>query len=103
MPQILFLRKYVKHRIDALDKDKMTHSYTTIEGVVLLDKIESIAYDIKFEATADGGCKGTIVSKYFPNAGAEIKEEEIKEGKEKAAALFKTVEAYLVANPQAYA
>ncbi|KAF9677969.1 hypothetical protein SADUNF_Sadunf08G0163200 [Salix dunnii] len=41
--------------------------------------------------------------KYFPKPDAEIKEEEIKEGKEKAAALYKVVEDYLVANPQAYA
>ncbi|XP_011047410.1 PREDICTED: major allergen Pru ar 1-like [Populus euphratica] len=95
--------KYAKHRIDAVDKDKLTHSYTTIEGVTLLDKFESIAYDIKFEATPEGGCKGTLVSRYFPKPGAEIKEEEIKEDKEKAAAVFKAVEAYVVANPQAYA
>uniref|UniRef100_A0A6N2KPY7 Bet v I/Major latex protein domain-containing protein n=1 Tax=Salix viminalis TaxID=40686 RepID=A0A6N2KPY7_SALVM len=57
----------------------------------------------QFEATPEGGCKGTFVSKYFPKQGAEIKEEEIKEGKEKAAALYKVVEDYLVANPQACA
>ncbi|KAL3582997.1 hypothetical protein D5086_017329 [Populus alba] len=95
--------KYAKHRIDAVDKDNLTHSYTAVEGVTLLDKFESIAYDIKFEATPEGGCKGTFVSKYFPKPGAEVKEEEIKEGKEKAAAVYKAVEAYVVANPQAYA
>ncbi|KAJ6672636.1 hypothetical protein OIU85_013922 [Salix viminalis] len=84
-------------------EDSLTHSYTAIDGVILLDKFESIAYDIKFEATPEGGCKGTFVSKYFPKQGAEIKEEEIKEGKEKAAALYKVVEDYLVANPQACA
>ncbi|KAG6735845.1 hypothetical protein POTOM_061486 [Populus tomentosa] len=94
---------YAKHRIDAVDKDNLTHSYTAVEGVTLLDKFESIAYDIKFEATPEGGCKGTFVSKYFPKPGAEVKEEEIKEGKEKAAAVYKAVEAYVVANPQAYA
>ncbi|KAJ6359129.1 hypothetical protein OIU76_000775 [Salix suchowensis] len=95
--------QHVKHRIDALDKDNLTHSYTAIDGVILLDKFESIAYDIKFEATPEGGCKGTFVSKYFPKPDAEIKEEEIKEGKEQAAAVYKVVEDYLVANPQACA
>jgi hypothetical protein len=86
-----------------VDKVNLTHSYTTIEGVPLLGKFESIAYDMKFEATPEGGCKTTVVCKYFPKPGAEIKEEEIKEGKEKAAAVYKAVETYVVANPQAYA
>ncbi|OAY27698.1 major allergen Pru ar 1 [Manihot esculenta] len=94
--------KYVKHRIDALDKEKMTYNYTLIEGDVLMDKIESIAYEIKFEATPDGGCKGTNVTKFHPKAGVEIKEEAVQEGKQKAMAVFKAVEAYLIANPQAY-
>lgn len=95
--------KYVKHRIDALDKDSLTYSYTLTEGDALLSNIEAITYEIKFQSTADGGCKGTNVSKYHPKPGAEIKEEEIKEGKEKAMAVYKVVEAYLIANPEAYA
>lgn len=80
----------------------MTYNYTLIEGDVLMDKIESIAYEIKFEATPDGGCKGTNVTKFHPKAGVEIKEEAVQEGKQKAMAVFKAVEAYLIANPQAY-
>ncbi|KDP27858.1 hypothetical protein JCGZ_18938 [Jatropha curcas] len=95
--------KHVKHRIDGLDTEKLTHSYTLIEGDALDDKNESIAFEIKFEATVDGGCKGTSVSKFHPKPGFEIKEDEVKKGKEKAAALFKAVEAYLIANPEAYA
>ncbi|KAI4303180.1 hypothetical protein MLD38_038842 [Melastoma candidum] len=95
--------KYLKHRVDALDKEKLTYSYTMIEGAELADKIESISYEIKMEATPEGGCKGTNVSKYTPKPGVVITEEEIKEGKEKAAFVFKAVEAYLLANPEAYA
>lgn len=95
--------KYVKHRIDAVDEEKLTYSYTLIEGDDLLDKIESVSYEIKFEATPDGGCKGTDVSKYHPKPGVQIDEEEAKAGKQKAMAVFKVVEAYLLANPEAYA
>ncbi|OMP14014.1 hypothetical protein COLO4_00427 [Corchorus olitorius] len=53
----------------------------------------------KFVASPDGGsiCKST--SKYFTIGDIEIKEEEIKAGKEKALGLYKAVEAYLLANP----
>ncbi|KAF8012141.1 hypothetical protein BT93_I0314 [Corymbia citriodora subsp. variegata] len=95
--------KYIKHRVDALDKEKMTYSYTMVDGGELASKIESITYDVKMEATPDGGCKGTNVSKYHPKPGFGINEEEIKAGKEKAAAVFKAVEAHLLANPEAYA
>ncbi|GMY27832.1 major allergen Pru ar 1-like [Fagus crenata] len=96
--------KSLKHRIDALDEEKLTYSYTSVEGDDdLLDKIESISYEIKFEPTPGGGSKGTNVSKYHPKPGVQINEEEIKAGKEKAMAVYKGVEAYLLANLNAYA
>ncbi|KAL5782205.1 hypothetical protein ACOSP7_007234 [Xanthoceras sorbifolium] len=95
--------KYLKNRVDALDKDKMMYAYTVIEGDALPDKVESISYEVKYEATPDGGCKGTNVSKYNLKPGAEIGEEQLKVAKAKAMAIFKFVEAYLLANPAAYA
>ncbi|XP_022864064.1 major allergen Pru ar 1-like, partial [Olea europaea var. sylvestris] len=94
--------KYVKHRIDALDKEKMSYSYTLIEGDALTNILESISYEIKIESTPEGGSKGKNSSTYHTKPGVEIKEEDIKAGKEKAAGVFKAVEAYLLANPDAY-
>ncbi|KAF7145038.1 hypothetical protein RHSIM_Rhsim04G0229800 [Rhododendron simsii] len=94
--------KYVKHKIDALDKEKMTYAYTLIEGDALMDKLESISYEVKFEPSPDGGCIGKNISTYHTKPGVEIKEEEIKAGKAQASGIFKAVEAYLVANPDAY-
>ncbi|KAK9288044.1 hypothetical protein L1049_016489 [Liquidambar formosana] len=95
--------KRLKHRIDALDKEKMTYSYSLIEGDDLMDKIESISYEIKFEASHAGGCIVKNVSKYHPKPGVVINEEEVKASKEKAMGVYKAVEAYLLANPDAYA
>ncbi|KAK2645177.1 hypothetical protein Ddye_020372 [Dipteronia dyeriana] len=95
--------KYLKNRVDALDKERMIYAYTVIEGGDLQDKVESISYVVKFEATADGGCKGTNVSKYNVKPGVEITEEQLKEAKAKSMAIFKAVEAFLLANPAAYA
>lgn len=91
--------KFVKHRVDAIDKEKMTYAYTLIEGDTLMDKIDSISYEINLESMPDGGCKGKNTSKYNTKPGVEIKEEEIKAGKEMAAGIVKAVEAYLLANP----
>nr|ACE80941.1 putative allergen Pru du 1.02 [Prunus dulcis x Prunus persica] len=93
---------YVKHRIDGIDKDNLTYSYTLIEGDVLSDVIEKIAYDIKLLASPNGGSIVKTTSHYHTKGDVEIKEEQVKAGKEKAAGLFKLVEGYLLANPDAY-
>lgn len=93
----------MKHRIDELDKVNLVCKYTMIEGDPLGDKLESIAYEVKFEAATDGGCICKMASKYITKADFEIKEEDIKEGKDSAIGIYKVVEAYLSENPQVYA
>ncbi|KAF8394615.1 hypothetical protein HHK36_020829 [Tetracentron sinense] len=95
--------KYLKHKTDALDVENLVCKYTLIEGDVLMDKLDSIAYEVKFEASGHGGCVCKMTSEYHTKAGVEIKEEDIKEGKDKAMGMYKVVEAYLVANPDVYA
>ncbi|KAK2975058.1 hypothetical protein RJ640_022061, partial [Escallonia rubra] len=87
--------KSMKHRIDGLDKENFTYSYTLIEGDALMSKIESITYHIKIVPSADGGyiCK---------NQNIYHTKEHIKAGKEKAMGVFKVVESYLQANPGTY-
>ncbi|KAA8527412.1 hypothetical protein F0562_034873 [Nyssa sinensis] len=94
--------KSVKHRVDGIDKENFTYSYSKIEGDALMGILESISYELKIEASPDGGsiCKNT--SKYHTKGDAQITEEQIKSGKEKASGMFKAVEAYLLANPDAY-
>ncbi|KAK3412112.1 major strawberry allergen Fra a 1.05 [Eucalyptus grandis] len=95
--------KCLKHKIDALDLDNLVCKYTLIEGDVIFDKIESVAYEVKFEASSNGGCICKMSSEYHTKAGVELKEEDIKQGKEKAMGLYKVVEEYLSANPNVYA
>ncbi|KAL5541888.1 hypothetical protein UlMin_009598 [Ulmus minor] len=95
--------KYVKHRINELDQDNFSCKYSLIEGDALGDKLESIDYEVKFEAAADGGCICKMTSKYNTLGDFEVKEEEIKEGKEKAMGIYKVVESYLLQNPHVYA
>ncbi|CAA2962026.1 major allergen Pru ar 1-like [Olea europaea subsp. europaea] len=38
--------RYVKHRIDGLDKEKWTFKFTMIEGDALMDKLEKITYEV---------------------------------------------------------
>ncbi|XP_047336276.1 major strawberry allergen Fra a 1-2-like [Impatiens glandulifera] len=89
----------VKHRVDGIDKENYTYSYSIIEGDVLKNGLESLSYEIKISEGSNGGsvCKNT--SKYVSKGDVVLSEEEIKEGKEKSSAIYKAIEAYLLANP----
>lgn len=94
--------KYMKNRIDTLDVENLMCKYTLIEGDVLEDKIKSIAYEVRFEPSANGGCVCKMMSEYQAAGDFEINEEEIKRGKERAMGMYKVVEAYLFESPGAY-
>ncbi|XP_059647215.1 major allergen Pru ar 1-like [Cornus florida] len=94
--------KSVKHQVDGLDKDKFVYNYSIIEGDALMGVLEKISYETKIEASSDGGsiCKNSSI--YHTKGDAGITEDQIKGGKEKALGMFKAVETYLLANPDAY-
>ncbi|XP_075640822.1 major strawberry allergen Fra a 1.04-like [Castanea sativa] len=93
--------KYLKHKIDALDAENCSCKYSLIEGDVLGDKLESISYEVKFVST-DGGSVCKMISHYHTKGDFELKEEDIKEGKDKAMGMYNIVEEYLSANPNVY-
>ncbi|KAL8204840.1 hypothetical protein R6Q57_010463 [Mikania cordata] len=95
-------RGFAKHKIDELDEKTFTYKYTLIEGNGISDKIEKVCYDIKFEGSADGGSISKMTTTIYTHGDFEIKEEELKVGKEKVLGLYKVVEAYLIKNPDAY-
>ncbi|XVE82216.1 hypothetical protein DITRI_Ditri15bG0129800 [Diplodiscus trichospermus] len=88
--------KYVLHKVDGIEKENFTYNYSAIEGDALKDKFEKICFETKFEAAPGGGtiCKSI--------GDTEIKEEDIKAGKERSAGMYQAVEAYLLANPDLY-
>ncbi|MCD9639795.1 Pathoproteinsis- protein STH-2 [Datura stramonium] len=94
--------KYLKHKIDVLDDKNLVTKYSLIEGDVLGDKLESINYDVKFEAAGNGGCVCKTTTEYHTKGDYVFTEEEHNEHKEKTMEVFKAVEAYLLANPSLY-
>ncbi|KAK4483293.1 hypothetical protein RD792_010478 [Penstemon davidsonii] len=93
---------YVKHRIDAIDEEKHMCRYTFIEGDALMDKLDQIIYEVKFEPYGFQGCVCNITSEYYAKENVEIKEQDIEHGKDRAVGMYEVVEAYLLAHPRAY-
>ncbi|KAJ4966415.1 hypothetical protein NE237_018264 [Protea cynaroides] len=95
--------KFVKHRIDVLDKENFMCKYSLIEGGIIGDKIEKVVETVKFEASPNGGSICRITSEFHTVGDFQLKEEDVKIGKEMALKTSKVVEAYLFENLNAYA
>nr|GMD65621.1 pathogenesis-related protein STH-2-like [Ipomoea batatas] len=91
--------KYVKHKMEVVDVDNLICKYSLIEGDVMGDKLERVDYEATIEASGNGGCICKNTNKHHTKGDYVLKEEEIKEGVDKAMELFKVVEQYLLANP----
>ncbi|KAK4586579.1 hypothetical protein RGQ29_023649 [Quercus rubra] len=93
--------KYAKHRIDALDPENCTYSFSLIESDALTD-IASVSTEMKFVASPEGGSIMKSTTKYQTKGDFQPKEEQVQAIIDKAAGHFKAVEAYLLAHPDLY-
>ncbi|KAL1548134.1 major allergen Pru ar 1-like [Salvia divinorum] len=95
--------KFAKHKVEEIDEANCTYKYSVIEGDALGDEIESISYVVKVDAGPDGGSVVKTTSSYHTKTEHHsITVEKIKEGKEKAKAIFHAIEAHLHAHPHEY-
>nr|XP_017224795.1 PREDICTED: major allergen Pru av 1-like [Daucus carota subsp. sativus] len=92
----------VKYHIDELSEDTYKYNYTLLEGDALVENLEKITYEVKFESSPSGGTISKVTSKYYTKGEFMLKEEDIKAGKEKVLSMYKVAEAYLIQNPDAY-
>ncbi|KAM0855495.1 hypothetical protein ACQ4PT_049738 [Festuca glaucescens] len=83
----------MKKKVEFLDVEKCECKYT-----IECDGIETSTWNIKMKPTANGGSVATVEC---TSKGVEAKDMMLK-AKDSAAEMFKTVEAYLIANPSAY-
>ena len=93
---------HVKERLDFVDFDNFEFKHSLIEGGDLGKKIESASTHFKFEKTNKGESVCKVVTTYKPLPGVENKDE-IAKGKKAVAEGIKATEAFLLANPGAYA
>lgn len=91
----------MKQRIDVIDKEALAYSYSVIGGDILLGKLESIVNHFTVTPTEEG-CIVKMTTIYNPIGDEVIPEENIKEAAEQSGKLFKAVEAYILANLDAY-
>ncbi|GAB4829992.1 hypothetical protein Ancab_019636 [Ancistrocladus abbreviatus] len=94
--------KNAKNKIDELDLANFYCKSTTAGGDMVDGKYECLVIETKLYPKGSGCvCKMTI--HVHPMPGTEFNKEVPKMGQEQMKKMFKTVEAYLIANPGAYA
>ncbi|KAI3506077.1 hypothetical protein L1887_28433 [Cichorium endivia] len=91
-----------KSKVDAIDSDNLSLSYTVFEGDILMGILDSATHHVKFIPSADGGStyKHTIVNKC--KGDNKLTDDHVKLAKESFTKTFKAIEAYIKANPNAY-
>ncbi|KAF7850355.1 hypothetical protein BT93_L5572 [Corymbia citriodora subsp. variegata] len=79
----------MKNHVDELNKETLLYKHTMTN---LDEKFKSIAYEVKFKPTPDGGSKNKMTTTYYVKGDVKLEEEDIKIGKERALGMYKVVE-----------
>lgn len=88
-----------KLKIEAIDKDNFVYDYSLFENKAWPETLERIIYKTKLSSSGNGGSVRKVTIDHVTKGDAKLTEEELKVGRERGQALFKAVEAYLLANP----
>ncbi|KAM0906561.1 hypothetical protein ACQ4PT_016697 [Festuca glaucescens] len=83
----------VKEKLEFLDVDKCECKYT-----IECDGVETAMWNIKVKPTANGGSVANVECTYKQLPGKD----EFLKAKDTITNMFKTAEAYLITNPEAY-
>ncbi|WVZ23529.1 hypothetical protein V8G54_003932 [Vigna mungo] len=90
--------KFVLHKIEGIDEANLGYSYSIVGGAALPNTAEKITIDTILSDGPNGGSVVKLSIKYHSKADASPNEDELKAGKAKSDALFKVIEAYILAN-----
>ncbi|RDX66915.1 hypothetical protein CR513_54264 [Mucuna pruriens] len=91
--------KHVLHKIEEIDEANYVYNYSIVGGAGLPHTVEKITFESKLIAASNGGSIAKLTVKYQTKGDAKPNEDDLKTGKLKGDALFKAIEAYLLANP----
>ncbi|XP_054790820.1 class 10 plant pathogenesis-related protein 2A-like [Prosopis cineraria] len=91
---------HVLHKVEEVDEASYVYNYSIVEAGDLPETVEKISVNTKLVEGPNGGTVVKICVKYITKGDAAPSDEELKTGKGKGDALFKAIEAYLLAHPE---
>ncbi|KDP35160.1 hypothetical protein JCGZ_10694 [Jatropha curcas] len=93
--------KYVRDRIDKIDPQNFVYHMTTLGGEPWPETLDKVCYELKIEASPDGGSVYSGVMKLYSKGNAKIPDETIKAEEGKTLGIIKAMEQSILANPEA--
>ncbi|XP_068660672.1 pathogenesis-related protein STH-21-like [Aristolochia californica] len=94
--------KYVKNKVVAVDNENYVFKFSVVEGGGIGTKLKSCSFEIKLEATSEGGTKTTVKIDYDSHGDSPLSEEEAERFAGGVLGQTKAIEGHLQANPDAY-
>lgn len=94
---------YIKQVVQVLDHSGHTIKNKIIEGGLIGKRLESHAFETKFEASGVDSCVAKLKIEYSTIDDVPLSAEEETLIKEGVTSVLKAIEGYLLANPTAYA
>ncbi|KAM0043921.1 putative Bet v I/Major latex protein [Helianthus debilis subsp. tardiflorus] len=91
-----------KQKFDVVDVNNFYVEYTVFEGDILSDYLDSIAHRIKISPTADGGAVYRHTTVFKCKGETKPTEEVLTQTNEGYKKVFKAIEAYVLANADAF-
>ncbi|KAD4888265.1 hypothetical protein E3N88_20352 [Mikania micrantha] len=93
--------KSAKYKVDSLDANNHSYSYSFIEGDNLMGVLDSISYHVNV-VPSDKGCVFKQTVKYNCKSDEKLPEEFLKKEKELYENTYKAIEDYAAAHPETY-
>ncbi|OWM88118.1 major strawberry allergen Fra a 1.06-like [Punica granatum] len=88
-------------RVDILDAKNFVYRHTITDGDAYR-MMYSVIVEMRYEALGHDKCICKMSTEHHPKEGITYKEEDIEKGNRTMMALYKAMQDYLVANPNAY-
>lgn len=90
----------VKYKVDVFDAENFVYKYSLVGP---REQYESFWFETKLEASADGGSVCKVSGEYVTAGDYVPTEEETAAVEQGPFRMLKSIEAFLIAQPQAYA
>ncbi|KAK9161656.1 hypothetical protein Syun_007997 [Stephania yunnanensis] len=94
---------YTLDRVDVMDEKNYVFNYWLIEGGRMGKMYDAGDFEVRITPTSNGGCVLKVDGAYHAYEDVVVTEDDMKVGKLGLSAMYSAVEAYLAANPEAYA
>lgn len=85
-----------------MDEENFVFKYSLVEGGRMGKLYSNADYEIRVEPNNEGGCTLKATGEHDAYDDTEVTDEDMKVEKEGLMAMYKAVEAFLLANPDAY-